>query len=44
VRAVTFEVDESYATRMDVSAVLNELARARAVWDAALAGQGRRVA
>jgi uncharacterized protein len=44
VRAVTFEVDESYATRMDAAAIASELARARALWDAALAGHGRRVA
>ena len=35
VRAVTFEVDESYASRMDHSAVLDELNRTRAIWDRA---------
>jgi uncharacterized protein (UPF0276 family) len=44
VRAVTFEVDESYATRMDAGAVLDELARARSIWNASLAGRGRHVA
>jgi hypothetical protein len=43
VRTVTFEVDESYATRMDPTAVLDELAHARAVWDAARTERVRNV-
>lgn len=44
VRAITFEVDESYALRMDAATVLQELSRARAVRDAVWAGQACDVA
>lgn len=44
VRAVTFEVDESYAARMDAEAVLDEIARARSIWDAARVGRALGVA
>jgi uncharacterized protein (UPF0276 family) len=44
VRAVTFEVDESYATRMNASAILDELSQARAIWNAALRTGARDVA
>ena len=43
VRTVTFEVDESYAARMDATAVLGELARARTIWDEAQAGRAHYV-
>jgi len=39
VRAITFEVDESYAGRLGDAALRDELARARAIWAAAEAGR-----
>lgn len=44
VRGVTFEVDESYATRMEASALLSELNRARQIWNEATACRSRDVA